>query len=354
MQPINWIYALLWLLAVPAAAGMVLIKNTDKGKSICFAVVCGYAGLFAVAQILIISAIFLEASLTVVIWIYRIIALLWAAVGLVLNFRNLREKIVGIFRGRETVKISERFLFFTAILLIAVQMAVAALMVHHDADDSFYVAMASTSVYTDSIFQYNPYTGSIYKNLPSRYVLSPFPVYEAILTELVGVDVPYFVYTVFPVFMILLAYLVYGLWAELLFGTDRKQRALFLIFISVVQIFSNYSVYTAGTFLLLRIWQGKAVLAGILLPAVAYMCARLMGRRQKGRKVQESRGWPILFCLLLAACLVSSMGIILSMLMVGLYAFVCGVCARNWKVVGKALFCCMPNLIFAVIYIVIR
>ena len=127
-----------------------------------------------------------------------------------------------------------------------------------------------------------------------------------------------------------------------------------MIFISVVQIFSNYSVYTAGTFLLLRIWQGKAVLAGILLPAVAYMCARLMGRRQKGLKVQESRGWPILFCLLLAACLVSSMGIILSMLMVGLYAFVCGVCARNWKVVGKALFCCMPNLIFAVIYIVIR
>lgn len=348
MQPINWIYAVLWLLVVPAAAGMTLTRYTDKRRSLCFSVVCGYAGLFAVAQIIIVPGIFLKVSLTTVVWIYRVAALAAAAAGLLLGFRNLKGMVTGAFRKRKPVKISERVLLSIAVLLVAVQMAVAMIMVHHDADDSFYVASASTAVYTDTIFAYNPYTGNPYRQLPSRYVLSPFPIYEAILTRLVGVEVPYLVYTIFPVFMIGLAYLVYWLWADLLFCGNRKQQALFMIFISAVQVFSNYSVYTAGTFLLLRIWQGKAVLAGILLPATAYMCARLMAREPKGG------GWPVLFCLQLAACLVSSMGIILSALMVGIYAFVCGVCAWDWKKVGKALFCCAPNLIFAIIYIFIR
>ncbi len=347
MHLINWIYAVLWLLVVPMAVGMALTWYTDKGKSICYVVVCGYAGLFAVAEVLIVPGIFLGASLTLVVWIYRIVALVAAAVGLVLYFRNLRRAAAGALRRKAPVRISGRILMFIAVFLVIVQMAVAVIMVHHDADDSFYVATASTSVYTDSIFEYSPYTGTPYKRLPNRYVLSPFPVYEALLTRLVGVDVPYFVYTVFPVFMILLSYLVYWLWADLLFGGDRKQCALFLIFVSAVQVFSNYSVYTAGTFLLLRIWQGKAVLAGVLLPAVAYMCAKVMW------KEKDKGGWPVLFCMQLAACLVSSMGIILSMIMVGIYAFVCGVCTWDQKVVGKALFCCAPNLIFAVIYLVI-
>lgn len=347
MQIIHWIYAVLWLLAVPAAAGMALTRFTNKGKSICFAVVCGYAGLFAVAEALIVSGIFLGASLGVVMRIYQVVALLAAAGGIFLNFSNLKEMALGVGK-KDHAKLSENVLFFLAVILILAQMAVAGLLAHHDADDSFYVATASTSVYTDSIFVYNPYTGSEYKELPSRYVLSPFPVYEAILTKLTGVDVPTFVYTIFPVFMIMLAYLVYWLWADMLFDGQKKQCALFLIFISAVQVFSNYSIYTAGTFFMLRIWQGKAVLAGVLLPAVAFMCARLMARDEQGG------GWPALFCLMMASCLVSSMGIILTMLMVGIYAFVCGVCALKWKTVGKALFCCLPNLIFAVIYLYIR
>lgn len=347
MQLIHWIYAALWLLAVPAAAGMTLTRFTNKGKSICFAVVCGYAGLFAVAQALIVPGIFLGASLRVIMRIYQVVALLAAAGGIFLNFSNLKEVALGVGK-KNHAKLSENALFFLAVILILAQMAVAGLLAHHDADDSFYVATASTSVYTDSIFEYNPYTGDKYKEPPSRYVLSPFPVYEAILTELTGVDVPTFVYTIFPVFMILLAYFIYWLWADMLFDGQKKQCALFLIFISAVQVFSNYSIYTSGTFFMLRIWQGKAVLAGVLLPAVAFMCARLMAKDEQGG------GWPALFCLMTASCLVSSMGIILTMLMVGIYAFVCGVCAWKWKTVGKALFCCLPNLIFAVIYLFIR
>ncbi len=346
MQPMNWIYAIFWLLAVPAAVGMALIWYTDKNKSICFSVVCGYAGLFAMAQMILVPGIFLKASLHTVVYIYQILSIAAAFAGIFLNRKNLKKVPSEIMSKIKCVKISEWMLFSIGVFLIFVQLVLSVCLVHQDADDSFYVASASTSVYTDTIFVYNPYTGLRYRRLPSRYVLSPFSMYEAVLTKIVGTDVPYMVYTILPVVLLSLAYLVYWLWAKLLFGDNRKQCALFLIFISMVQMFSNYSIYTSGTFLLMRIWQGKAVLAGVLLPATAYMCSRL-AKEEKG-------GWPILLCLQLASCLVSSMGIILSLLMTGIYTFIYGICTRRWKYVGKAFFCCIPNLVFSVIYLLIR
>lgn len=348
MQLIHWIYAILWLLAIPTAAGMVLTWHTDKRENIGFALVCGYAGSFALAQLLIVPAIFLKASLGTVVLIYQVLMLAASVAGLCLNYRGLRGMAAGVSWRERPVKLPECILFSLAVLLVIVQMLATGILAHYDADDSFYVATASTSVYTDTLFKYSPYTGAKYRRLPSRYVLSPFPIYEAVLTKLVGAEVPFFVYTIFPVILVLVAYVVYGLWASMLFGDDRKKCALFLIFISAVQIFSNYSIYTSGTFFLMRIWQGKAILAGVLLPMLAYMCARLMLKDEGGG------GWPVLFCLMAASCLASSMGIILSMLMLGIYTFVCGVCSWKWEMVGKAMVCCLPNVVFAIIYLVIR
>ena len=62
--------------------------------------------------------------------------------------------------------------FWIAAVLIIFQLAVASFLAHMDADDAFYVATATTSVHTDTIFSINPYTGYAYAHLPSRYVLS--------------------------------------------------------------------------------------------------------------------------------------------------------------------------------------
>ena len=39
-------------------------------------------------------------------------------------------------------------------------------------------------VQTDTIFEVIPYTGLKYYGLPSRYVLSPFPVFLAVVSQL--------------------------------------------------------------------------------------------------------------------------------------------------------------------------
>ena len=66
---------------------------------------------------------------------------------------------------------------WAAVLIIVLQAAVLAVGQHVDDDDSFYVGAAAAAVETDSMFEVDPYTGETYDELPSRYVLSPFPVF---------------------------------------------------------------------------------------------------------------------------------------------------------------------------------
>ena len=84
------------------------------------------------------------------------------------------------FKKQETKKQKgSRLWYLPAVLLIVVQMYAGIFYTHIDDDDAFYVATASTTLETDTVFQYNAYTGDEYESLPSRYVLSPFPIFEA-------------------------------------------------------------------------------------------------------------------------------------------------------------------------------
>ncbi len=74
----------------------------------------------------------------------------------------------------------------------------------------------------------------------------------------------------------LLAYVVYSLIGEMFFQKDKKTGRFLLAMGVFIPRSSRHSVYTQGTFLLVRIWQGKAVLASVILPAVFYLCSRLL------------------------------------------------------------------------------
>lgn len=118
--------------------------------------------------------------------------------------------------------------------------------------------------------------------------------------------------------------------------------------VSMVHLFSYYSIYTQGTFLLLRIWQGKAFLAAVLLPGIFYsvLCLneKTAGKAERG----------LLAVLALSACLVSSMGIMLAPMMIGLLGIISTCMYRQWKKMVFLAACCIPSLCYAAVYILIR
>lgn len=332
--------AVLWLAAVPASVGLLFTGRKQLKISELF--LHGYILLFAVMEILVLPMILLKMPLHILTSVYGILAAGFAAGGLLLwKKKNSSKNLLG---NMERPSIY----FWMAVLVIVLQVLMCAAMAHMDADDCFYVAAATTDVHTDSIFAVDPYTGCEYRVLPRRYVLSPFPVFLAVASRLSGGMHPaVMAHMVFPVIFLPMAYMVQYCLAEKMFSGERKAKDIYLLLTACICSFSGYSVYNTGNFQMVRIWQGKAVLASVLLPYLLYLCISIFfGEKRKN-------SWTALFLTNISCCLLSSMGIILAPLMTGCFLAASSVMQREWKTAAKGLLCCLPSIVLGVAYILI-
>ena len=150
------ILALFWLLLVPAAIGiLVMSKRKDICPEACLPF--GYLVLFSVMEIFTLPLAFLKAPLHILTALYGGVAVLLAAAGVVSVVGNTEKRQNMISVQKRESKIT--FYFALALLLIICQIVMCTLLAHMDADDSFFVASATTDVYTDTIFEVNPDTG---------------------------------------------------------------------------------------------------------------------------------------------------------------------------------------------------
>ena len=334
------LFFVLILLIVPFVIGQLL---TDETGNYLGSYLTGFVMMLAVFQVLDL----------LVFWFGLPLHVLSAAVlvvlggGCVWSVKHCRGQMGRQLRMRlKTGKFS--WILLAAVCLIVLQTVILAAMTHIDQDDAFYVGTAVTSVHTDSIFQYDCYTGLPYTEPPSRYILSPLPIFTAFLSQISGMHAAMVAHIVFPLFFIPLSYFVYWLVGKKLFDGKVRAASVFLLIIALFQMFSFTSVYTSGTFLLVRIWQGKAILANILLPAILYM-GLTAWREQVNRKY-----WLALLCLLTASCMVSSMGIMLAAIMTGVIGIICAVKRKSLSLLRNFALCCIPNVLLSAVYILIR
>lgn len=342
---IKGLLIILWFLVIPFGIGNLPVFRT-KEKSVSWTenLVCGYAAMFALFELLALPLIFTRQSFAVLKYLYGGLCLVLAAAGL---FYMRKDFLLG---AKERILAVRRipWMMWAAFFLIAIQMGAYVFGMATDLDDSFYVATATTTLETNSMFTYGAYTGRMAGELPSRYVLAPFPVLLAFYSDAVQMHPAAVAHTVQPVFFLILSYIVYRSIGKKLFKGERKSTGFFLFFLALVQTFSYYSVYTQGTFMLIRIWQGKALLASFLLPAVFYRSRCCM---EEGAAKGE---WIRLVLLMLSSCLVSSMGMMLAPVMVGLMVLLYGVPGWKWKKILHGFLCCIPNLLCAAVYLMVR
>ncbi len=326
---------------IPFLTGMLYTGGKNEEESAVKNWSSGFVACFALFQVLAIPCTFFRCSLSRLAMMYFFVLLALSLVSLILN----RKRIVNMLKAFPAAVRGTPWVAILAFAVILFQMFMYARYTHVDDDDAFYVATAQTAVQTDSIFHINPYTGSAYKAFPSRYVLSPFPIFIAVLSKFSGVHTAMLAHTVLPLVLLPLAYAVFFIIGRELFEGDRKKTAWFVLFASVLQMYCFSTTHTQGTVMLLRIWQGKAVLASILLPFAFYMGMRLM------REKWQVRDWILTVHLMLACCMVSSMGIMLGAILLGIFGIMIAVSKRQLKKPFGLLLCCIPNLVLAGIYL---
>lgn len=346
---------LLWLLIVPFSLGLFVKRIWRREQDgVIFCIVTGYMIMFALFECLAEPLILGRRPFHILVWLAGVLFLGLTVFSLIFHHREVGQAFA--ITGKKIPWKS--WTFYAALILIGIQVWFYVKYMVTNIDDAYYVATAAVALETDTMYQYSAYTGRYNELLNLRYVLSPYPIFQAFLAKVSWInDAAVIAHTAFPPFLVSLAYSVYALFGELLFeepenpesgDSKSKQIFLFLCLLSVVHITSYYCMRNQGSVLLVRVWQGKATLASSLIPALFYQCYRM------SRYPKEKGNLVILLFMTTACCMVSSMGVALSAVLLGVMAFLFGMLKKNWRYFMNMVLGVIPPFLVGVCYLILK
>lgn len=333
-----------WLALLPLLLGNLILGVFRRPDGMILHIVTGYLTLFLVTELVFVPLTLLRQPFHTAVYAQTAILLVLALLSVLLYGKRL----LALLKGGARALLHQPAPLYAAAALVLLQAAVYVFFMATDLDDAWYVASATTAQYYDTLYLNGAYTGIAVTSLNYRYVLSAMPMLYAFLSEVTGMHAATVAHTILPVFFVPLAYMVYYLLADFLFRGRKDNAGIFLCLLSLIHISSYYSVYTQGTFLLIRIWQGKALLAAVLLPLLFYLCCRVMTQpAQKG-------DWALLFLTVSSCCMATSMGVALAPAMAAVFALLFGVLKKKWKETGRLALCFLPCAAVGALYLICR
>lgn len=345
MNILNFVLCFVILFLIPEIIGLLFTSFLKKEEnSIFLAFIIGYVFNFAIFQLLVIPMIFYKARFETLVNVYIVIEAIICIISLIVNCKNLKHFINNC---KDSFNNIPKITVLIALIFVLSQMFIAFKYTHIDEDDAFYIGTAATTVETNTIFQTDGTTGYKYAQLPKRYILSPFSVYIATISKICNIPPAIIAHTIIPPVLILISYIVYGLIAKEWFKANKKSIYLFLIILSIINMWGNYSLRTNHTFLLFRIWQGKAILANIIIPLVW-----LLFIKAEKNEFRFIDGLLLCMCII-AGILTTSLGIGMPAIILLTLAFIYSILNKKPSYIFKSAICCIPCLIFGVIYIML-
>ena len=353
-MPVLQILSLLVFMgAIPLAIGAgatAFIKKQER--NVCFMWIAGYLIMFALFQLIAIPLIVKLQTLTLLVWIYGAAILAAAVAGFGIWFVKVgKTKPLKPVEEKECDKISVALWILFALLLL-VQLFGAAFLAFGDGDDAFYVATSTVADNSDAMYRILPYTGGS-SGWQNRHVWAPMPIFISFLARVTGLHTATLSHIAMPVFLIPATYCIYGLLANFLFKGKKRWVALFLVFASIIVMWSNYSIYTAETFLLTRTRQGKAAVGNLVIPALFLLMFMLAERLAEKRKVEKTL-WMLVFATVMTACLCSTMGGFLSTVLLGIIGFCMLVAYKRWTLLLPFFISIIPAVVYSALYVLFR
>ena len=155
-----------------------------------------------------------------------------------------------------------------------------------NADARYYIALMTTSVETDSMFNYNVYNGYPVDSLYLRRALATFEIQGAVLSQMTNIH-PLIIARIFRACQdVILTSSAVCLCGHTLFWNKSKdafENSLLTVMVFwVVQIVFAKTIYTPATFILYRAYEAKAFTANLVVLLGMYLCIRVLQEKNIG------------------------------------------------------------------------
>lgn len=337
------IYMLLFYMIVYFSFGsLVTVRMKEEKFSAAFTMMIGFFLYYGIFQIIAVPCTFLKLPLDrlAVIWL----SLVAAVVVSVCGAARCRKIWFQAFDGIRRQAVRQPFWTLVPLLVTAAQ-AVFVVMWQTDYwDATYYIGDVSLSVYTNTISLYDPLTGEMRSVFDIRHCFATYLVQDAVVCKAFGIHPLIEMKTVMGVVVTIINNLVTYSIARLFFRGNREHTGLMMIFALLVNLFT-YTAYTSSGFLLLRSYEGKAVLGSVIVPAVLYIAARLY------RDDKNKTYWLLLFLLCQSSCAISSSAMTLIPVEAGALTLSLSLVRRDWRPFAKGILCMTPCLLILLLYV---
>lgn len=335
----------LFILIFPYLFGRLIITIVKRDyHNLLSCYMLGLISSWSVFQLLCVPMTLLKLPFHVLAWIYLSIMAGILVCYFVFAAKQERDFIKTTIKS---IPVERSFFVAAGILgiLILVQTLVPVLtFTYIQADDASCIVQAIDNIRTDSLYQLNPYTGEVYETLIMKRVLTSHSAYISFISWLLNVSPTIIAHTFYPLWLTPLAYVVYYLLGKELFR-NGKSAVLFLIILSLINIFGAYSHYSSSFQLLVLIYQGKAMLQVIVLPFVLWLIFQF---------TKESTGKYELVLLLdcvIASCGLTMMGAGMTPLLMCVAGGIQIVWNKLYKLIPYIMISCIPAMIYALVYV---
>lgn len=372
MEIRNWLMTAVLVVLVPAWIGNIwsyFAGLQGKVKNLLFCWVSGFLTVMAGSQLILVPLVLRRYRFEYYLKFAIVLDLLLIAAAFFFYrkrktaLKNAAEKakvaeqetVLEAEKGISTVKSSGtgwnvwQILFLTgALVLIFIQAFVAGVFQHIDDDDSRFVVEQLLAVEQNNMYNEHTVTGKlIYWNVGEtrKDMISPWAMQVAFWCKLSGIAPAILSHKYLPFFLILLCYAVYALIGMHFFGKDREKLGIFLIFAGALNLFGYFSTHTTQAVMLLRIWQGKALVGAMLLPAMCYLMFEIMSREKK-------KMWYFLAAVCaMAAALASGSGITVMPLLIGAFGAAEFIHTRKIKQAFLIWCTAIPSVVYLLCYL---
>lgn len=242
-----------------------LIKtHNNNGKNGVNKILLGYLVLISLFQFISLPAMYFAMEFRPLFFIY--IGIIIGIIIISIFFRcKWKIKWIEI----RNYSLSETKFYYiiwgTILLIIFFQIYVIINYQHIDADDSFYISSINTILGRNRVLDCDPSTGILGFPFTDSYKLVSYEVWLAVICKLFFINPALLCHTIIPIFFVIIHYLIIY---KISLTINKEKTIYFMFLFCILNLFSGYSVYNQGAFLFFRIWQGKAVLVNIILPAL--------------------------------------------------------------------------------------
>lgn len=340
---------ILLLYLVPMLVGQGVSRILKIDTTIVKNFLIGNIFIWALFQLVTVPLVLMKQSFLIVVTIVNIVTLvicLWVLFDEIIKKKCENIKLHVWTSKLTAYKMADVFALLVMFGAIGWLLYKVISLQHTDADDSRFVVNAVEIVRTNRMFLTDLITGqelSTWIGEIIKDVTSPWAVYIAYYAKMTGISAVILAHSVLPVSLILCAMSVFWLISKEIFKDDITNRSIFMCFVILLNVYGYYSIYSAETFMLTRIWQGKATVASVAIPAMFLLCMWLYEN-------EKSYGYYVLVALLdIGMCLMSGMGLIIGVVMLGSFGLVYGLLKKKLWISLVMWAMCIPNAVYFVI-----